>query len=114
MKGKATEAERLKAVNAAVDECIRKGILRDLLSKNRAEVVEMSFWDYDAERHLRIEKEDSYEEGFQKGMESEKSNTLREKERADAAETRADTAEKKLAALQEELLRLRSKLAKTS
>ena len=37
----------------------------------------MSFWEYDAERHLKIEKEDSYNDGFQAGIESEKKNTLR-------------------------------------
>ena len=69
MEGKTTEKEKLEAVNAAVDECIRKGILKDILVKNRAEVVAMSFWEYDAERHLKIEKEDSYNDGFQDGIE---------------------------------------------
>ncbi len=134
MKGKTTEKEKLEAVNAAVDECIRKGILKDILMKNRAEVVAMSFWEYDAERHLKIEKEDSYNDGFQdgikqgikqgiergieQGIENEKNNTLRERERAnteknraDAAENRADAAEQKLAQLQEEFRKLREGLA---
>ncbi len=76
----------------------------------------MSFWEYDAERHLKIEKEDSYNDGFQdgikqgiergieQGIESEKNNTLRERNRADAAE-------QKLAQLQEELRMLRGQLA---
>ena len=93
MEGKTTDKEKLEAVNAAVDECIQKGILKDILIKNRAEVVEMSFWEYDAERHLKIEKEDSYEDGFQDGRKSERINTLREKQRADAEKSRADTAE---------------------
>ncbi len=33
MKGKTTEKEKLEAVNAAVDECIREGILKDILFK---------------------------------------------------------------------------------
>ncbi len=139
MKGKTTEKEKLEAVNTAVDECIRKGILKDILIKNRAEVVAMSFWEYDAERHLKIEKEDSYNDGFQDGIKSEKKNTLRERKRADAAENRAnaaenrantaenranvaenrantaenraDAAEQKLAQLQEELRILRGQLA---
>ncbi len=133
MKGKTTEKEKLEAVNTAVDECIRKGILKDILIKNRAEVVAMSFWEYDAERHLKIEKEDSYNDGFQdgikqgieRGIESEKNNTLRERNRADAAEnranveknradaekTRADTAEHELFQLREEFRKLREKLA---
>ncbi len=68
----------------------------------------MSFWEYDAEQHLKIEKEDSYNDGFQdgikQGIESEKNNTLRERKRADAAE-------QKLAQLQEELQMLRGQLA---
>ena len=120
MKGKTTEQEKLEAVNTAVDECIRKGILKDILIKNRAEVVAMSFWEYDAERHLKIEKEDSYNDGFQdgikqgikqgiergieQGIESEKNNTLRER-------NRANIAEQKLAQLQEELRMLRGQLA---
>ncbi len=132
MKGKTTDKEKLEAVNAAVDECIQKGILKDILIKNRAEVVAMSFWEYDAERHLKIEKEDSYEDGFQDGKKSERNNTLREKQRADAAEsradaaenradtaetradaekTRADSAEQELARLREELRLLRGELA---
>ncbi len=121
MKGKTTEKEKLETVNTAVDECIRKGILKDILIKNRAEVVAMSFWEYDAERHLKIEKEDSYNDGFLAGIKSEQKNTLRERERADTAEThanaeknradaeknRADTAEQELARLREELRRLR-------
>ncbi len=111
MKGKTTEQEKLEAVNAAVDECIRKGILKDILIKNRAEVVAMSFWEYDAERHLKIEKEDSYNDGFQDGIKSEKKNTLRERERADAEKNRADTAEQELFRLREEFRKLREGLA---
>ncbi len=131
MKGKTTEKEKLEAVNATVDECIRKGILKDILIKNRAEVVAMSFWEYDAERHLKIEKEDSYNDGFLAGIKSEQKNTLREKERAnaeknradtaethanaeknraDAEKNRADTAEQELARLRDELQKLRGQL----
>ena len=127
MKGKTTEKEKLEAVNAAVDECIQKGILKDILMKNRAEVVAMSFWEYDAERHLKVEKEDSYNDGFQagikqgiergiergieQGIESEKNNTLREKKRANAEKNRADAAERELARLREEFRKLREGLA---
>ncbi len=111
MKGQSTEGGRLAAVNAAVDECIRRGILKEILIKNRAEVVAMSFWEYDAEHHLKAEKEDSYGDGFQAGIEQEKGNTLREKERADAAENRADAAERELRKLREELRRLRGESA---
>lgn len=37
------------AVNTAVDECIRNGILAEFLRKNRAEVVRVSIFEYDKE-----------------------------------------------------------------
>ena len=61
---------------------------------------------------------DIRKEAYDQGIQSEKSNTLREKERADAAENRADTeksradaAERELLQLKEEILRLRIQLA---
>ena len=79
----------------------------------------MSFWEYDAERHLKIEKEDSYNDGFLAGIKSEQKNTLREKERADTAETRAnveknraDAAENRADTAEQELTRLREELRK--
>ena len=49
--------------------------------------------------------------GFQDGKKSERNNTLREKERADTAETHADATEQELARLREELRLLRGELA---
>ena len=54
---------------------------------------------------------DIQQEAYDKGRQSERDNTLREKERADAAENRADTAERELRRLQEENRRLRVQLA---
>ena len=48
-------------------ECIQEGILADFLSKNRAEVIHVSIYEYDAKKHIRQEKEESWEEGFQDG-----------------------------------------------
>ena len=56
-----------KAVEAAVDECIRDGILADFLLKNRAEAIEMSIFEYDEEKHLRNEREYAYNEGIKEG-----------------------------------------------
>ena len=47
------------AVNRAVDECIRNGVLADFLRRNRAEVVMMSIFEYnqeEEERKLRSEE----------------------------------------------------------
>ena len=58
-----------KAINEVVDECIKEGILADFLTKHRAEVVAMSIFEYDAEKHIRMEKEESYEDGLEAGRE---------------------------------------------
>ena len=41
------------AVNRAVEECIREGILKEFLRKNRAEVVVVSIFEYDKEEEER-------------------------------------------------------------
>lgn len=59
--------ELRNAVNKAVEDCIREGILSEFLEEQRAEVVAMSIFEYDAEKHIRLEKEESYEEGKAEG-----------------------------------------------
>ncbi len=56
-----------EAVETAVDDCIRNGILADFLLKNRAEAIEMSIFEYDEEKHLKNEREYAYKEGMAKG-----------------------------------------------
>lgn len=56
-------------VNKAVEDCISERILAEFLIAQRAEVVAMSIFEYDAEKHLRLEKEESYEEGREEGRE---------------------------------------------
>lgn len=55
------------AVNQAVDECIREGILAEFLSENRAEVVEVSIFEYDEEKHMNFVRAEGYEEGIARG-----------------------------------------------
>lgn len=52
-----------EAVNRAVDECIREGVLADFLSRNKSEVVAMSIFEYDEEKHMRLERRDAKAEG---------------------------------------------------
>ena len=60
-----TEKLPLKeAVERAVGECIREGILRDFLRKNRAEALEMSWYEYNEELHLKNERKYGYEQGI--------------------------------------------------
>ena len=57
------------AVERAIDECIREGVLREFLSKLRAEAKEMSIFEYDQEKHMRMEREDAWEDGHAAGIE---------------------------------------------
>jgi len=51
-------ADILTAVNAAVDSCIRDGILADFLIRHKAEVMDVVLTEYDEAKHMkRIEKE---------------------------------------------------------
>ena len=63
------------AINRAVNECIREGILREFLQKNKSEVMAMSIFEYDKEaeeRKLREEerrmREAEYENGKSEGI----------------------------------------------
>ena len=67
----AKEMPLAEAVESAVDSCIRQGILADFLRKNRAEVIEMSIFEYDEEKHLKSEREIWITEGKQLGLASE-------------------------------------------
>ena len=52
-----------EAVDEAVKYCIAHDILKDFLTMHRAEVTEMSIFEYDEEKHMRMLKEESREEG---------------------------------------------------
>ena len=52
-----------KAVDKAVEECIREDILREFLLQNRAEVKRMSIYEYDDDAVKQALKEDAYEDG---------------------------------------------------
>ena len=46
-----------EAVERAITECIEEGILAEFLKKNRAEAKHMSIYEYDAEKHIRMERD---------------------------------------------------------
>ena len=52
-----------EAVEQAVTGCIREGILEEFLRRNRSEAMKVSIYEYDAERHLRMEREEAYKDG---------------------------------------------------
>lgn len=56
-----------EAVETAVDDCIRNGILSSFLSKHRAEAIEMCIFEFDEEKFLKSEREYSFREGHAAG-----------------------------------------------
>ena len=58
------------AVERAICECIKEGVLKEFLEKHRAEAKAMSIFEYDQEKHIRMEREEAWEEGRREGRES--------------------------------------------
>lgn len=58
-----------------------EGILSDFLSRNRAEVIAVSIFEYDEEKHMKSEREEwreiGREEGLTVGREEERSEGLK-------------------------------------
>ena len=66
-----------QAVETAVNESIKEGILSDFLLKNKAEAIQMSIFEYDEEKEMKlirrdereIGREQGHEQGLREGME---------------------------------------------
>lgn len=56
-----------EAVEQAIGYCIKHEILSDLLAKNRAEVIAVSIFEYDEEKHMESEREEWREIGREEG-----------------------------------------------
>lgn len=63
------EMDFQEAVERAVSECIEEGILEEFLRANRAEVIQMSIFEYDEELHMATVREEGREEGWNEGRE---------------------------------------------
>ena len=57
-----------EAVDRAVNECIAEGILADFLRANKAEVMNMSIYEYDEELHIKTMMDIGREEGYEAGI----------------------------------------------
>ena len=55
------------AVSEAMDSCIRKGILEEILRNHREEVRSMVLTEYDEQAHIKNEREIALEEGRAEG-----------------------------------------------
>lgn len=56
------ESDKETAMRQAVDECIEKGILAEILYKNKMEVIEVFLTEYDDEKQRIIEAKEREEE----------------------------------------------------
>lgn len=66
-----------EAVENAVDDCIKNGILADFLAKNRAEAIAVSIFEYDEEKHMKSERKEWREIGYREGHEAGSDNLAR-------------------------------------
>ena len=57
-----------EAVERAVTECIREGILADFLSSQRAEVIAVSIFEYNEEEEMRKIRASEYKNGKEDGI----------------------------------------------
>ena len=57
-----------EALMRTIDDCIRDGILRDILIQQKAEVVQMILETFDKESYEKAVKSEAYEDGYQAGM----------------------------------------------
>lgn len=67
VRGYAATMSLDKAVELAVDECIKEGILTDFLSRNRSEVISMSIFEYDKELEEKKLRKAEFEAGLTEG-----------------------------------------------
>ena len=88
-----------ESVVRTVDECIEKGILKDVLTKHRAEVENMFLTKFDKKMYEEALREEGREE---LAKENEKL-----KIQLDEAETRADEAQAEVEELRKEIARLK-------
>ena len=56
-----------EAVEQAISECIQEGIMAEFLKQNRAEAKQVSIYEYDEEKTLRMFREEGYEDGERNG-----------------------------------------------
>ena len=61
-----------EAIKTAIEECIKRGILKEFLSTHGSEVHNMLFAEFNMEEELKAAKELGIEEGIEKGIEKGK------------------------------------------
>ena len=57
------------AVERAVQECIKENVLKEFFTKNRREIMDMSFFEFDYDLYLEVQREEAMERGLEQGLE---------------------------------------------
>ena len=56
-----------RAINTAINSCIERDVLGDVLLKNKAEVMDMLLTEYDEKKHMKAIRKEGYEDGLEAG-----------------------------------------------
>ena len=97
-----------EALQKAIDCCIERDILKDVLIRERAEVQHMILTEYNEKKHMKT----LYAQGREAGREEAEEEIKRERQRAEEAESRAEEAESRAEIAEKEMIRLREELQK--
>ena len=104
------ELELQQDIKKAIDRCIEEDVLKDFLQERRAEVLKVTQLDFTFDRWLELEREESWEEGRQKGREEERANTERERQAREQERQAREQAEEQIRLLQEDFRLLQEQL----
>lgn len=92
------------AVECAVNECIKQGVLKDFLLRYKAEAIQMSIFEYDEEREMQLIKESMRQVYSKEGREEGKKEGRKQGLEEGRKEGRKE-GEELFAALTEKLLK---------
>ena len=99
-----------EALQKAIDCCIERDILKDILLKEKGEVQHMILTEYNEKKHMKTLYAQGREAGREEGREEERANTELQRQRAEEAENRAEEAESRAEAAEKEMIRLQEEL----
>ena len=61
------EAREQEYFRKAIDECIKRGILKEYLERKGSEVLNMLIAEYDYDLDIEVQREEAYEDGIETG-----------------------------------------------
>ena len=114
VKAYSKEHQRDKAIELAVNDCIKEEILKEILIKNRAEVVDMLLTEYDEEKRIRI-MEKQIEIAMQRAKQEQQEKEIavqrakQEQQEKEIAMQQAEEYQQQIQELQQQILKLTEK-----